>query len=115
MHTIWILGDQLSLRHPGLAESTPAEAVVLMIESKPRGSLLKYHQQKLVLIYSAMRHFARDLRAQGWTVDYCLLRKGSLSRPGCGGIWSGIDPRNSSWLSRTLLPKRMRCKSSRAS
>jgi deoxyribodipyrimidine photolyase-related protein len=29
-----------------------------------------HHKQKLVLVFSAMRHFAAGLRADGWTVDY---------------------------------------------
>lgn len=68
--TVRILGDQLSPEHAALAQTNPRESRVLMIESKARGSALRYHQLKLVLIYSAMRHFAADLRAQGWEVDY---------------------------------------------
>lgn len=43
---------------------------MLMIESVARGSTLRYHQKKLVLIYSVMRHFAEELREAGWEVDY---------------------------------------------
>jgi deoxyribodipyrimidine photolyase-related protein len=46
-----------------------------MIESKARGSLLRYHQIKLVLVYSAMRHFAAELRESGWVVDYRLINE----------------------------------------
>lgn len=45
-------------------------ATVLMIESIARGGKLKYHKKKLILIYSIMRHFAEELRSDGWTVDY---------------------------------------------
>jgi deoxyribodipyrimidine photolyase-related protein len=75
MNSIWILGDQLSLENAALAQANPADSVVLMIESRERGSALRYHQQKLVLIYSAMRHFADELRRAGWRVDYHLLEK----------------------------------------
>lgn len=47
-----------------------------MIESKARGAVLRYHQLKLVLVYSAMRHFAAGLRAAGWEVDYYRLEEG---------------------------------------
>lgn len=47
-----------------------------MVESKARGSLLRYHQVKLVLVYSAMRHFAAELREAGWEVDYHPLEDG---------------------------------------
>lgn len=71
MKTVWIFGDQLSPTNAALVAYPDAR--VLMIESKARGGFIKYHQQKLVLIYSGMRHFARDLRAAGREVDYHLL------------------------------------------
>ncbi|MEM1367680.1 MAG: cryptochrome/photolyase family protein [Cyanobacteria bacterium P01_H01_bin.15] len=30
------------------------------------------HRQKLVLVWSAMRHFAAELRAEGWEVTYVI-------------------------------------------
>ena len=44
--------------------------VVVMIEATSRATWRKYHKQKLVLIFSAMRHFADELRDKGYTVDY---------------------------------------------
>ncbi len=74
MHTtVWILGDQLSprwaawLRERGLG---PHNARVLMIESAQRLRARPWHRHKLILVLSAMRHFAEQLRAEGWTVDY---------------------------------------------
>ncbi len=68
--TVWILGDQLSVDNAALREADKRTAVVLMIESKARSQRVRYHKKKLVLIFSAMRHFARDLQARGWRVDY---------------------------------------------
>ncbi|WP_094561210.1 cryptochrome/photolyase family protein [Synechococcus sp. 8F6] len=68
---IWILGDQLSQTHPALASLAPAEARVLLIESTSVLQQRRYHRQKLVLVWSAMRHFAAELRQLGWSVDYC--------------------------------------------
>jgi deoxyribodipyrimidine photolyase-related protein len=76
MNTVWILGDQLSPEHAALSLTTPKESRVLMIESKARGAVLRYHKLKLVLVYSAMRHFARDLLKAGWEVDYYQLEDG---------------------------------------
>ena len=73
MTTVWILGDQLSLRNAALVGCDPKTTVVLMIESRARGGHQRYHQQKLVLVYSAMRHFRHELEAAGWQVDYHLL------------------------------------------
>ncbi len=72
-NTVGVLGDQLSSQHAALAQTNPRASRVLMVESKARGSRLRYHKLKLVLVYSAMRHFARDLRQQGWEVDYHLI------------------------------------------
>jgi deoxyribodipyrimidine photolyase-related protein len=68
--SVWITGDQCTLRHPCLVRADRERTVVLMIESIERGRLQRYHKKKLVLIYAAMRHFAASLRADGWTVDY---------------------------------------------
>ena len=74
--TVWILGDQLSLQNSALLRAPREETTVLMVESKARGSFLKYHQVKLVLVYSAMRHFADSLRLEGWRVEYHELDEG---------------------------------------
>ncbi len=41
-----------------------------MIESLAQWREKPHHKRKLVLIFAAMRGFADDLRADGWTVDY---------------------------------------------
>ncbi|WP_322822951.1 cryptochrome/photolyase family protein [Chloroflexus sp.] len=63
--SVWILGDQLSPHHPGLV----AGRRVVMIESLARLNQRPYHRRKLVLIISAMRHYADELRAAGYEVD----------------------------------------------
>jgi len=68
---IWVLGDQLSTGQAALAAHSPAASRVLLIESDSVLARRRYHRQKLVLVWSAMRHFAADLRQDGWTVDYC--------------------------------------------
>ena len=70
MTTVWVLGDQLTLENAALAACDPRDTVVLLVESRSRGSFLRYHQHKLILIYAAMRHFHQALEAAGWKVDY---------------------------------------------
>ena len=49
----------------------PDESVIAcFIESVEKGSALPWHRQKLVLILSAMRHFADALIAAGYRVDF---------------------------------------------
>ncbi|MFZ0407652.1 MAG: cryptochrome/photolyase family protein [Cyanobium sp.] len=66
---IWVLEDQLDAAQAALAGFRPGEARVLLIE---RDSMLQrgLHRQKLVLLWSAMRHFAAELRGAGWSVDH---------------------------------------------
>ncbi|KKC31521.1 cryptochrome/photolyase family protein [Devosia psychrophila] len=73
MDLVVILGDQLTLDVTALRASTPETAVVLMAEVGTETSYAWHHKQKLVLVLSAMRHFADELRQHGWMVDYVTL------------------------------------------
>ncbi len=66
---IWVLGDQLHAGQSALAAHRPGDARVLLIESASVLARHSFHQQKLVLVWSAMRHFAAHLQQSGWTVD----------------------------------------------
>ena len=72
--SVWILGDQLSQNHPALELADQvngrSQVVVLMIESEARARRLPYQRKKLGLLFSAMRHYAEELRAAGYEVDY---------------------------------------------
>ncbi len=65
-----VLGDQLSEGLASLRLVARAEAVVLMAEVGEEAGYVPHHKQKLVLVFSAMRHFAAALQSAGWTVDY---------------------------------------------
>ena len=69
---IWILGDQLWLGQSALEsrEADKAETPVIMIEAIAHVKERRYHRQKLVLVWSSMRHFAKALTADGWQVTY---------------------------------------------
>ncbi|MEN9271236.1 MAG: cryptochrome/photolyase family protein, partial [Thermostichales cyanobacterium HHBFW_bins_127] len=64
---VWILGDQLHPHHPALP---PPPTPILMVESHHWVEQRNYHQQKLVLVWSAMRHRAAELQQQGYRVTY---------------------------------------------
>ena len=66
---VWILGDQLSLQGSAIAP-LPLGSPVILIESLNHVRSRPYHQQKLVLVWSAMRHFAVELRQRGYDVTY---------------------------------------------
>lgn len=73
MNLHFVLGDQLTLNLASLRDMDPAHDVVLMVEVAAETTYVPHHKQKIVLILSAMRHFAEKLRREGYTVDYVHL------------------------------------------
>ncbi len=80
---IVILGDQLTPTLTSLAAGDPARDRVLMAELHDEASYVRHHKKKIAFLFSAMRHFADELRRAGWTVDYVTLdapdNKGSFT------------------------------------
>ncbi|WP_284756757.1 cryptochrome/photolyase family protein [Agrobacterium sp. fls2-241-TYG-188a] len=70
---IFILGDQLSLEISSLEGADPANDVVLMCEVAEETTYVRHHRKKIILILSAMRHFAEELSAKGFEVRYIRL------------------------------------------
>lgn len=68
-----VLGDQLSHGLASLQGADQANATVLLAEVWDEATYVRHHQAKIALVFSAMRHFAEELRADGWTVDYVKL------------------------------------------
>lgn len=68
-----VLGDQLSHTLASLAGVDRGDAVVLLMEVADETRYVRHHKRKIALILSAMRHFADELRAAGWQVDYIRL------------------------------------------
>jgi deoxyribodipyrimidine photolyase-related protein len=111
MRAFWILGDQLQHDHPAL-EAAGRDDLLLFIESRARGAHLRYHTHKLVLIYSAMRHYAAALQAAGRTVAYHRLEDGGESYADAleamvrrHRITTLVVMRPSEWAMREALPK----------
>lgn len=73
---VLILGDQLSPDISALDGGDPARDVILMAEVAAEAHYVDHHKQKLVLVFSAMRHFAEELNELGWRVDYRALPEG---------------------------------------
>jgi deoxyribodipyrimidine photolyase-related protein len=68
-----VLGDQLSRGIAALEDVDPSRDVVLMMEVAAEATYVPHHPKKLVLFFSAMRHFARALADEGLSVDYVRL------------------------------------------
>jgi len=95
---ILVLGDQLTPGLSSLQAADRASDVVLMAEVMAEARYVRHHKKKIALVFAAMRHFAAELREQGWRVDYVPLddpgNSGSLRgeveramvRHGCGAV-----------------------------
>lgn len=55
--------------------ASPSDGTVVFVESIAKSRALPYHRKKLVLVLSAMRHFAEELRAEGF--DVSIIRAGT--------------------------------------
>jgi deoxyribodipyrimidine photolyase-related protein len=86
-----VLGDQLSHSLAALADTDPADAIVLMMEVADETGYVRHHPKKIALIFSAMRHFAAELRERGWRVDYVALEAAGNSGSFTGEVARAVE------------------------
>jgi len=67
---ILILGDQLSFDISSLEGARKTKDVIVMGELRDEATYVKHHKKKIAFIFSAMRHFAKALKDENYTVDY---------------------------------------------
>ncbi|NEU13050.1 cryptochrome/photolyase family protein [Methylobacterium sp. BTF04] len=80
----FVLGDQLHRRVSSLTDLDPDHDVVLLVEVRAEATYVRHHKQKIAFLFSAMRHFAAELEAEGVAVDYVRL-----DAPGNTGSFTG--------------------------
>ena len=68
-----ILGDQLSLSISSLDECDKSTDVILMCEVWNEATYVRHHKKKIVFLFSAMRHFSKELLKAGYQVRYSEL------------------------------------------
>lgn len=68
-----ILGDQLSLKISSLQDSNKSDDLILMCEVWNEATYVKHHKKKIAFLFSAMRHFAQQLKKNGYCVVYTKL------------------------------------------
>ena len=91
-----VLGDQLTRDLASIRGRTKDDTVIVMMEVWDEATYVKHHKQKIALIFSAMRHFAAELRDAGWCVDYVKLDDADNSGSFTGEVARAIerhDPR----------------------
>ena len=67
---VFVLGDQLSPGLSSLDGFDPARDLILMAEVRAEATYVRHHKQKIAFIFSAMRHFAEELREAGFPLRY---------------------------------------------
>lgn len=81
---VLVLGDQLWIGSPALKFAQGTDDRVVMIEAAEEGRYVPQHKIRLVLFFSAMRHFRDALKDAGYAVSYSALDEpdnhGSLGR-----------------------------------
>ena len=68
-----ILGDQLSPDLSSLRDAGAGEDLILIAEVMEEATYVRHHRKKIAFLFSAMRHFARELEAAGHRVRYVRL------------------------------------------
>jgi deoxyribodipyrimidine photolyase-related protein len=67
---IYIPYDRLHDAVGPLADTDPADAILVFMESHAKGTRRPYHKKKLTLVLSAMRHFALEQGERGCRIVY---------------------------------------------
>ncbi len=88
---IFVFGDHLSHRISSLNGADPQRDVVLMCEVVEEATYVRHHKKKIVLIFSAMRHFADELRIRGFSVRYVRLDDADNSGSFTGELSRAVD------------------------
>lgn len=65
-----ILGDQLNVEMSSLSGFNKATDVILMSEVHQEATYVKHHKKKIAFVFSAMRHFAKQLEDLSYQVIY---------------------------------------------
>ena len=96
MNLIFVLGDQLSRDLKPLADANPANDIIFMCEVQSEATAVKHHKKKIAFLFSAMRHFADQLKAEGYKVDYVTIEDPENAQSFAGELKRAIGRHNPS-------------------
>lgn len=86
-----ILADQLTHDISSLRGMDPKNDIILMCEVANEATYVKHHKKKIAFLFSAMRHFAQELRNLGYNVRYIKLDENDNSGSFSGEVNLAID------------------------
>lgn len=98
-HLILILGDQLTPAISSLGGADRELDRILMVEVHEETTYVRHHKKKIAFLLSAMRHFAQELREDGWQVDYVQLDDGANT----GSFRGEVARACAAWAPDTLV------------
>jgi deoxyribodipyrimidine photolyase-related protein len=68
-----ILADQLSFDLPSLSQLNPKTDILVFCEVRAETDYVPHHPQKIIFLFSAMRHFAKSCKDMGFQIHYVEL------------------------------------------
>jgi deoxyribodipyrimidine photolyase-related protein len=74
-----ILGDQLNINHSWFA-NVDSTVLYVMAEIRSETDYVRHHVQKVAAIFTAMRHFAHELRSRGHRLYYQRITDAGATR-----------------------------------
>ena len=86
-----VLGDQLNEAISSLSDTDKAKDIILICEVWDEATYVKHHKKKIAFLFSAMRHFADKLKANGYHVQYARLDDPDNAGSFSGEIERAID------------------------
>ena len=104
--TVLILGDQINRDIASLSGRSPQETRILFVELGTKVQKKEWHVQKVHLLLSAMQHFAKELRTEGYEVDYRradTLRDGVSAHMDAFGVANVIAMEPMNWNGKRVL------------
>lgn len=68
-----IFGDQLSHNISALRDANKVTDIVMLCEVASEATFVPHHRKKIAFLFSAMRHFAAEIQAQGFSLHYTKI------------------------------------------
>lgn len=93
---VLVLGDQLTDGVIALRKANKGTDIVVMAEVAEEASYVPHHPKKIAFIFAAMRHFAKELREDGWNVRYTTFDDPENAGSICGELLRAAEATSAS-------------------
>ena len=76
-----VFEDHLSSSISSLSDCDKTEDIIFMTEATPTMLAVKHHKKKIAFLFSAMRHFAKELKEKNYNILYEKINKEAINIP----------------------------------